>query len=446
MEGLIKGLIDVTIGHNPNHGDDHNNNNNQNSESIEERSRSTWAQVVSGEQEHDVHDHDRRRTQNQTHHRPNRVEGGYGNGEGSEFSGSRPSYRPHQPTHGSSQPAEDYERHNYNQNEKEEQQENTEGWETAHRKHHKRPQKKVRMDHWSSYKRHPSEQEYSEEMNYASHMDPSDDEVADYKKACAKLWELDFNRLTPGKDYEIDVGEGKRVHDTEDMAGANLFTWVSDEVLRKPTFSRFFALLDNYNPHEGCKENVTAEEMQEQTAFIEEISRTAPIKYLYKYLNGSGIFTDNDHEFKRMLMDLWFTLYGRGGTAGSSSSFEHVFVGEIKDRGEQTVSGFHNWLQFYLEEAKGRVDYQGYILPRRHGQFPDAETQLLTVQFEWNGVLKSLSSMFIGVSPEFELALYTLCFFAGREDNHIQVGPYPVNIKCYRLGNKIGSAFPIAES
>lgn len=446
MEGLIKGLIDVTIGHNPNHGDDHNNNNNQNSESIEERSRSTWAQVVSGEQEHDVHDHDRRRTQNQTHHRPNRVEGGYGNGEGSEFSGSRPSYRPHQPTHGSSQPAEDYERHNYNQNEKEEQQENTEGWETAHRKHHKRPQKKVRMDHWSSYKRHPSEQEYSEEMNYASHMDPSDDEVADYKKACAKLWELDFNRLTPGKDYEIDVGEGKRVHDTEDMAGANLFTWVSDEVLRKPTFSRFFALLDNYNPHEGCKENVTAEEMQEQTAFIEEISRTAPIKYLYKYLNVSGNFTDNDHEFKRMLMDLWFTLYGRGGTAGSSSSFEHVFVGEIKDRGEQTVSGFHNWLQFYLEEAKGRVDYQGYILPRRHGQFPDAETQLLTVQFEWNGVLKSLSSMFIGVSPEFELALYTLCFFAGREDNHIQVGPYPVNIKCYRLGNKIGSAFPIAES
>jgi len=77
---------------------------------------------------------------------------------------------------------------------------------------------------------------------------------------------------------------------------------------------------------------------------------------------------------------------------------------------------------------------------------PDAETQLLTVQFEWNGVLKSLSTMFMGVSPEFELALYTLCFFAGREDNHIHVGPYPVNIKCYRLGNKIGSAFPIAES
>lgn len=77
---------------------------------------------------------------------------------------------------------------------------------------------------------------------------------------------------------------------------------------------------------------------------------------------------------------------------------------------------------------------------------PDSETQLLTVQFEWNGVLKSVSSTLIGVSPEFELAIYTLCFFVGGEDNHVQLGPYPVNIKCYRHGNRLGSAFPIADS
>jgi len=41
MEGLIKGLIDVTIGHNADHHDDDHN-----TESIEERSRSTWAQVT----------------------------------------------------------------------------------------------------------------------------------------------------------------------------------------------------------------------------------------------------------------------------------------------------------------------------------------------------------------------------------------------------------------
>ncbi|XP_010677201.2 uncharacterized protein LOC104892879 [Beta vulgaris subsp. vulgaris] len=428
MEGLIKGLVDVAIGHHDrrNNNDDDDNNNNNN-ESIEERSRSSWAQVVSGEQDNDQNDQ-QNSSYNANHN--------YGGAQNSHV----PKSRPHQ----NYQVDEDQERPNYNRNEENEQGEGTDdGWQTAHKKQHKRPQR-VHMDHWGSYKSPPSEQQYSEDT--VAEMEPSEVELSDYRSACAKLWELDYNRLTPGKDYELDVGEGKRVHDRQDMAEASFFTWVSEDVLRKPTFSRFCALLDNYNPYEGCKEKVTDEERREQAAFIEEISRTAPIKYLYKYLSSRGIFTENYQEFKRMLTDLWFTLYGRGGTSGSSSSFEHVFVGEIKQRGEQEVSGFHNWLQFYLEEAKGSADYQGYILPRRHGQFPDAETQLLTVQFEWNGVLKNLSSMFVGVSPEFELALYTLCFFAGGEENHIEVGPYPVNIKCYHLGNKIGSAFPIAEA
>ena len=42
------------------------------------------------------------------------------------------------------------------------------------------------------------------------------------------------------------------------------------------------------------------------------------------------------------------------------SGFEHVFVGET--RGDTEVIGFHNWIQFYLQEKAGHVDYQGYIL------------------------------------------------------------------------------------
>ena len=41
-----------------------------------------------------------------------------------------------------------------------------------------------------------------------------------------------------------------------------------------------------------------------------------------------------------------------------SSGFEHVFVGESR---QKEVIGFHNWIQFYLQEEKGLVDYQGYI-------------------------------------------------------------------------------------
>ena len=38
-----------------------------------------------------------------------------------------------------------------------------------------------------------------------------------------------------------------------------------------------------------------------------------------------------------------------------------VFVGEV-DEGK--VVGFHNWIQFYLEERAGRVNYLGHLLPR----------------------------------------------------------------------------------
>ncbi|KAL3499804.1 hypothetical protein ACH5RR_038897 [Cinchona calisaya] len=448
MEGLIKGLINVALGDgDQDDGERRTRQDHRESQTHhvdEQQPRSSWAQVVSGDQEHEGFNRDHAR------HQYNRQEENYGRNEGWESSGSRPAMRPQKATWHDNERDDENRQDNYNQgrwNQQELVQEGgqrNDGWETVQKKHPKRHQK-VPMDQWDNYKRHPKEQTYSHEVEYRDNMEPSREELTDLSKGCSKLWELDLNRLVPGKDYEIDIGEGKKVYQKGDYAEGGLFSWVNEEIFRRPTFSRFCSLLDNYNPHEGYKENVTSQEKQEQTAFIEEISRTAPIKYLYNYLMSKGIVSQNYEEFKRMITSLWFDLYSRGGTYGSSSAFEHVFVGEIKQREEQEVSGFHNWLQYYLEEAKGRVDYQGYILPRRRGQFPDSETQLLTIQFEWNGVLKSVSSTLVGVSPEFEMALYTLCFFVGGEENQVELGPYPVNVKCYRFGNKLGSAFPIAE-
>ncbi|OMO91666.1 Endoribonuclease XendoU [Corchorus capsularis] len=438
MDGLIKGLVNVAI-------DAVGGGRDEENETRDERSRSSWAQVVSGEQENDDRPHGHNNPPTQWR----RQEESQQEQEGWEVSGSRPSRRPQKAKH------EEYERnegdrqdgYNYNQsqwNRKEEEKENNDGWETVGRKP-QRQTHKVQKDNWHGYKRPASEQEYSDEVQTGASIEPSEEELSDLSQACNRLWELDLNRLVPGKDYQIDCGDGKKVYQKEDMAEGCLFNWLNEDVFRRPTFSRFCSLLDNYNPNAGCKEVVTSEEKQEQSAFIEEISRTAPIKYLHKYLSMKGIISENVQDFKRMMTKLWFDLYGRGGTSGSSSAFEHVFVGEIKQRGEQEVTGFHNWLQFYLEEAKGRVDYQGYIFPRRRGECPDSETQLLTIQFEWNGILKSVSSTLIGASPEFEIALYTLCFFLGGEENYVQLGPYSVNIKCYRFGDKIGSVFPVAE-
>ncbi|GLU05486.1 hypothetical protein SLE2022_225860 [Rubroshorea leprosula] len=435
MDGLIKGLVDIAlgVGGDRRDGDD---------ESRDERSRATWAEVAAGEQDNgdraDRHRPNRSRREEESQIRHDEW----------EAPNSRPSRPSHMAGHEGYERYEVVEQHDYNQNNwnrREEEKNKNDGWETVGKRPQRRPHK-VQMDHWQGYKRPPSEQEYCNEVEVGTNLKPSEEELADLSQACNRLWELDLNRLVPGKDYQIDVGEGKKVYQKEDMAEGSLFSWLNEDIFRRPTFSRFCSLLDNYNPDVGHKEVISPEERQEQTAFIEEISRTAPIKYLHKYLSLKGIISENYQDFKSMLATVWFDLHNRGGTSGSSSAFEHVFVGEIKQRDEQEVCGFHNWLQFYLEEAKGRVDYQGFILPRRHGEIPDSESQLLSIQFEWNGVLKSVSSTLIGVSPEFEIALYTLCFFTGREDNHIQLGSYPVNIKCYRFGDRIGSVFPITVS
>jgi Endoribonuclease XendoU len=60
----------------------------------------------------------------------------------------------------------------------------------------------------------------------------------------------------------------------------------------------------------------------------------------------------------------------------------------------------------------------------------------------------SRSTMFVGTSPEFELALYTLCFFCGHEENRVRCGPYDLTVKCHRMygnDNRVGTCFPVAD-
>lgn len=59
--------------------------------------------------------------------------------------------------------------------------------------------------------------------------------------------------------------------------------------------------------------------------------------------------------------------------------------------------------------------------------------QLLCINFEWRGVEKEASTIFVGSSPEFEIALYTMCFLAGDGEKQIvQLGP--VSLFCFCFG------------
>lgn len=261
---------------------------------------------------------------------------------------------------------------------------------------------------------------------------------------CARLWAADVNRLEPGKDYSINLQGGLKSYWREDKAKEPLFSWVRDEVLRRPTFRTFVALLDNYEASTGRDEEVTQEEVRENRAFIDAIMETKVMKLAHRHLVSKAKSSNDVGAFKRQLYDIWFKLYRRtrGSRALDSSGFEHVFVGET--RGGKDVLGFHNWIQFYLQEKAGNVDYQGYILGKR----PElgANSHLITIKFKWNREVKPMGSSFIGTSPEFELALYTILFLcASASTTDIDVGGYDVIITCYKHGLNLGTSFPKAH-
>jgi poly(U)-specific endoribonuclease len=227
-----------------------------------------------------------------------------------------------------------------------------------------------------------------------------------------------------------------------------LFTFVDEKVLTRPTFAAFIALLDNYFAELGVTEVVTREELAENKQFLNVILDTAVMQYVHRYLLAKGKTRSETREaFLQELDRVWFGLYSRQ-TRNDSSGFEHVFLGEIKDN---EVTGFHNWIRIYMEERTKKFDYQGYIKPKRRGQSsfaPHSQEQFISLQFIWNGCLKPVSSSFIGTSPEFEMALYTLCFYAGDEEGKsiVQCGPYRVQLTTYkwRQGNQvyIATSFP----
>ncbi len=71
-----------------------------------------------------------------------------------------------------------------------------------------------------------------------------------------------------------------------DKAREPLFTYVKEEVLRRPTFSSFIALLDNYETSTGKDETVTPEEIKENQLFIDNICKTKVCSIIIGYIKA----------------------------------------------------------------------------------------------------------------------------------------------------------------
>ncbi|XP_034558173.1 poly(U)-specific endoribonuclease-C [Notolabrus celidotus] len=264
-----------------------------------------------------------------------------------------------------------------------------------------------------------------------------------------QLWHLDTNRLKPGTDYTISlqgragyVAQGSNY--ARDKARAPLFAYVNEEKIKGiETYAHFINLLDNYEASTGVSERVTREELQENRLFIDSMMETEVMKCAHKYLVEKRQSPSEPSQFKRQLYDIWFRLYHRDRSGGEDScGFEHVFVGETKYG--QEVMGLHNWIQFYLQEKHNHVDYKGYKA-RDNKDSPDEDDHVLNLQFSWKGLVKPIGGSFIGVSPEFEVALFTIIFLMSNEKMTsvvVKVDEYVLELVVYRHGRSIGTSFP----
>ena len=77
----------------------------------------------------------------------------------------------------------------------------------------------------------------------------------------------------------------------------------------------------------------------------------------------------------------------------------------------------------------------------------DGSPRIVTIQFVvGDDDVKPIGSSFMGTSPEFEFALFTVCFLAGvGQKVTLQILDYEVDIICHRHGFGIGSAFPLSN-
>ncbi|XP_077726452.1 uridylate-specific endoribonuclease isoform X1 [Canis aureus] len=241
-----------------------------------------------------------------------------------------------------------------------------------------------------------------------------------------KIYRADVNKA---QKQDIILNSQNRISPSEardqvDLCPEPLFTYVNEKLFSKPTYAAFINLLDNYQRATGRGEHFGAQQLAEQDAFLGAVMGTAVLKELEGFLRQQNRYS-SEQEFVNDLKNMWFGLYSRGNEEKDSSGFEHVFSGEIK---KGKVTGFHNWIRFYMQEKEGLVDYYSHIYDGPWDSYPD----VLAMQFNWDGYYKEVGSAFIGSSPEFEFALYSLCFIARPGKLcQLSLGGYPLAIQTY---------------
>ncbi|XP_046433294.1 mucin-1-like isoform X5 [Neodiprion fabricii] len=160
-------------------------------------------------------------------------------------------------------------------------------------------------------------------------------------------------------------------------------------------------------------ENKTRENSRKEEALlIDLLLNTNVMSATMGFLEKKNLIGRDYYEQKESLKHIWFTPYD-----GSSSGFKRVFQGEII--GGKILYGIQDWIAFDFAEKSGRANYLSYTEKLELGKAPQTAS-ILKINYEISGIKKNGTSLFVGTSPELELALYTICHYA-RPNNYCNI-------------------------
>lgn len=224
---------------------------------------------------------------------------------------------------------------------------------------------------------------------------------SDIQKLSEELFAKDKNNAYAHITMSL---QGQKTDDSSTDDAPEPLLAVKPEALEIPTIKAVRSLFDNYELNTNVKEDVTLEERKEELNLLDTFLATDVLSTTMKYLADKGYIPNDEYEFKDTLKRIWFSQFKRAEGEASSSGFETVFLAEQLGT---DIIGLHDWIYFNEQETAKKANYLGYIKQvnlKNNGA-------IVKIRSSLNDIVQPVTTIFVGTSPELEMALYTLCFF-----------------------------------
>ncbi|WP_322535938.1 hypothetical protein [Bacillus altitudinis] len=283
------------------------------------------------------------------------------------------------------------------------------------------------------------------------------------------IWQADMNgsgllpliknrsdkELNNSKGYiVVDLNPYEESESDKDLSERKEINVLADpHFVNKKSYDLITKLLDNYNLNASEREVFEPDEIKEVNEFLNYASNTETMQVAKKYLEENNYIKagiSND-EWIDMLYNVWFEPRRNGTT----SVFEHVFVGEKDSKKRKNIlGGQHFWYQYLLHEGpfdKIERDDKIFFLKTVQVQLQEISNyaEVITISYRYvakdkyhpnsTELIKKIGGFFVGLSAEGLLALGTAAYFISAPKDSNRCGdivkdiPIKINEETYNL-------------